>query len=163
MSTFAEIVTSRYATIFFAFAFIFAYAGIYMAQKRRSLNYFQRFGVVLLLIGMIIRILLLMVDYVHMLITNTHFIRKHSEGYPDIIKLEVFIKTPEVLFEFPLFAIGLDWLELAILLKSTGALSTDSYLRTHKRLQWIFFTVCVLVLSIIGFDIFTCLYAAVKA
>ena len=63
-------------------------------------------------------------------------------------KLEVFIKAPEVLFEFPLFAIGLDWLELAILLKSTSEMTQESYLKTHKRLQWIFF-------SIAGFIIFS--------
>ena len=98
------------------------------------LNLFQRYGMVLLMIGMLLRICLLTVDYTHMLITNEHFIKKTDEGFPDSFKMEVFIKTPEVLFEFPLFAIGLDWLELAIILNSTGTLTTESYLATHKRL-----------------------------
>ena len=40
MLTFSEIVISRYATIAFDFAFIFALTGIYLVQKKRMLNYF---------------------------------------------------------------------------------------------------------------------------
>ena len=98
------------------------------------LNYFQRYGMVLLMVGILLRIVLLTIDYANMLIDGQHFIHSESEGFPDNFKLEVFIKTPEVLFEFPLLAIGLDWLELAIILKSTTELTPESYLRTHKRL-----------------------------
>ena len=132
--TFEEVVTSRYATVLYNFAFMFSLLAIYLVQKRRMLNYFQRYGMVLLMVGILLRIVLLTIDYANMLIEGQHFIHSESEGFPDNIKLEVFIKTPEVLFEFPLLAIGLDWLELAIILKSTTELTPESYLRTHKRL-----------------------------
>ena len=81
-------------------------------------------------------------------------------GLPSTLKLEVFIKTPETLFEFPLFAIGLDWLELAIILKSTNELSTEAYLVTHKRLKWIFFgTATVIILLILSDLIFNFMQA----
>lgn len=78
--------------------------------------------------GLVLRILLLTIDYTHMLLAGTHFIKSRHQGFPNEFKLEVFIKTPETLFEFPLFAIGLDWLELAIILKSTNELSAEAYL-----------------------------------
>ena len=134
MTSFTEIVTSRYATVLFDFCFIFAFTGIYLVQKKRMLNSFQRYGMILLLIGTLFRIIILTVDYVHLLINDTHFIKRETEGVPDNLKLEVFIKAPEVLFEFPLLAIGLDWLELAILLKSTSEMTPESYLKTHKHL-----------------------------
>ena len=65
----------------------------------------------------------------------------------------MFIKTPEVLFEFPLLAIGLDWLELALILKSKSALTPETYLATHKRLKRIFFAIAGLVISAIIFDV----------
>ena len=72
--------------------------------------------------------------------------RKNEDSFLDNFKLEVFIKAPEVLFEFPLFAIGLDWLELAILLKSTSEMTQEGYLKTHKYLQWIFFSIAILII-----------------
>ena len=40
MVTFAEIVTSREATMVYVFCFILAFIGIYYVQKKRMLNYF---------------------------------------------------------------------------------------------------------------------------
>ena len=110
------------------------------------------------MIGMALRIILLTADYVHMLLVGTHFIRSDREGFPNTFKLEVFIKTPETLFEFPLLAIGLDWLELAIVLKSTSALTSESYLQTHTRLKRVFFGVSIVVISLVAFDIIACLF-----
>ena len=71
--TFNEIVTSRHATILFDFCFVFALTGIYLVQKKRLLNYFQRYGMVLLMVGVLFRILLLTVDYFNMLLSDSHF------------------------------------------------------------------------------------------
>lgn len=65
----------------------------------------------------------------------------------------VFIKTPEVLFEFPLFAIAMDWLELAVILRSTSAISAETYLKTHKRLQQVFLGISLIVIVCISVDV----------
>ena len=65
----------------------------------------------------------------------------------------MFIKAPEVLFEFPLLAIGLDWLELAIILKSKKELSQEAYLKTHNMLKKVFFTIDIIVLAAVCIDI----------
>ena len=75
MASFAEIATSRYATILYDFSFIFALTGIYLVVKKRYLNSFQKYGLYLLMIGVILRILLLTIDYLHMLLSGTHFIK----------------------------------------------------------------------------------------
>lgn len=57
--TIVEVLTSSAASILYAFAFIFAFASIYIFQKKRRLNYFQRFSMILLMLGMLLRIVLL--------------------------------------------------------------------------------------------------------
>lgn len=151
--SFADVATSRYATVLFAFLFIFAFIGLYNVQKQRYLNSLQRYGMMLLMVGMQLRIVLLLIDYTNLLVNGHHFIMKEQNGFPESYKLEVFIKTPEVLFEFPLFAISLDWLELAVLLKSTDTMSTDTYLKTHRSLQIWFFSIAGLVITVIAFDL----------
>ena len=145
MNTFAWIATSREATILYDLCFIFALMGLYLVQKKRLLNYFQRYGLYLLFMGLVLRIVCLSLDYAHMLITNTHFIQQTEDVVPHTFKLDFFIKQPEVLFEFPLFAIGLDWLELALILGSTSELTSEAYLKTHKRLQYVFFVIAGLL------------------
>lgn len=65
----------------------------------------------------------------------------------------MFIKAPEVLFEFPLLAIAMDWLELAVILKANKDLSTEAYLKTHKCLRRVFFIISLIVVACIGIDI----------
>ena len=70
MVTIAEVFTSREATIFYVFSFTFAFFGIYFVQRKRMLNFFQRYGICLLMVGMILRIVSLTFDYTHMIISG---------------------------------------------------------------------------------------------
>lgn len=153
MVNFAEIFTSREACMIYIFGFIFSFVGIYYVQKRRMLNYFQRHGMCLLIFGIFIRIITLTIDYLNMVVTGRHFIQRYATTVPSSLKIMMFIKTPEVLFEFPLFAISMDWLELAVILKTTSALSVEAYLKTHKSLQCVFLGTSLIVIILITFDI----------
>lgn len=103
--------------------------------------------------GILLRIILLTFDYFHMLAAGKHFINTQYEEFTRKVKLEVFIKAPETLFEFPLFAISLDWLELAIVLKSTNNITTESYLKTHRKLQCIFYIMASFIVAICIVDV----------
>ena len=140
--------------------FLLTFCLIFAVSRKRELNFFQRNSLILLVLGVIFRIVLLTADLIHVSKTGNHFLAKSQEITNDQqsnsslqFNLEVFIKAPEILFEFPLLAIGLDWLELALILRSKNEFSPEQYLRTNKILRWILIGVMALILGLLLCDL----------
>ena len=97
--------------------FIGCFIVIIQTARDRKLNSFQKVGMLLLLFGCMLRVVLISVDLLNILLTGEHFIEFKSFHQSSFI-LGIFISAPEIFFTFPLFAIGLDFLEISILLSS---------------------------------------------
>lgn len=143
------------------FLFLITFVVIFAVSRKRELNFFQRNSLILLVLGVLFRIILLTADLIHVSKTGDHFLAKHSQNVSNSqqsnsvvqFNLEVFIKAPEILFEFPLLAIGLDWLELALILRSKNEFSPEQYLQTNRFLRWVLIGVMGLILGLLLCDL----------
>ena len=103
--------------------FISALTGLYLISAKKQLNYFQSRAIYILAFGVVLRIILLSVDYWHIATSGQPIMEHQSDGDRSIAHMNrdflvgFFIRTPNIFFQFPLFAFCLDWVELYKLIK----------------------------------------------
>ena len=122
--------------LFLDFLFMWTFLGLLLISRKRELNFFQRSSLCLLAMGVILRVLLLSLDFIHLSNSGGKPIIEHEEGdhiAHDFI-IAFFIRMPNIFFAVPLFAISMDWVELCVLLRSSQEWTDVKYETMSEKL-----------------------------
>ena len=135
---------------------MWTFLGLLLISRKRELNFFQQSSLCLLAMGVILRVLLLSLDFIHLSNSGGKAILDHNESdhVEQDFMIAFFIRMPNIFFAVPLFAISMDWVELCVLLRSTQEWTDLRYEKMSEKLQSIFKWVTGIVLLAIVINLF---------